>query len=277
MSMIEITDDEFNLIRSFIYEKIGIYLSDRKRNLVAGRLQKIVRSKGYKSFKEYYYSVVADKSGLELSKLASFISTNYTYFNREKEHFNYFYSTALPATLNLLKSKNNNDIRIWCAGCASGEEPYMLVMLMLEYFGKKYFMWDAGILATDISAKALDAARKGIYTKEKIKALPPYYIGKYFDQIDNELWEIKSFVKREVTFRQFNLINKAFPFKRPFNIIFCRNVMIYFDKKTRDALLERFYTFTAKGGYLFVGHSESLMRGDSDYEYVIPAVYKRSR
>jgi len=273
---VEITNDEFQLIRDLIYRQIGINLTADKRTLVNGRLQKILRRQGYKTFKEYYESVLRDKSGEALSELANTISTNHTFFGREIDHFEYFVDVCLPEIETRAKSKNSRDIRVWSAGCSSGEEPYTLVMLMLEYFGKDYSKWTAGVLATDISLNALATAKSGIYPNDRVKPLPDHLKKKYFNPLPNGDWEIIDSVKREVTFRRFNLMNETFPFKNPFDMIFCRNVMIYFDKATRERLVDRFYQHTIHQGYLFIGHSESLNREVTKYKYIKPALYKKT-
>lgn len=270
-----ITDQEFNLIRSLVYEKFGINLTDQKRSLVVGRLQKLLRDEGFQTFKEYYDDVVGDKTGQAIDKLVDRISTNYTYFNREKAHFDFFAQSALPVIATQLKNKNSRDIRIWSAGCSSGEEPYMLAILMMEYFGNEYGMWDGGVLATDISDRVLTKAKQGTYLEEQVNKVPGNMLRKYFNKIDADQWTVNDRLKKEVIFRRFNLMNKQFPFKKPFQVIFCRNVMIYFDKSTRDELVARFYQFLEPGGYLFIGHSETLGRQHNLYRYLMPALYQK--
>ena len=274
-SLMSISDKEFKLIKSLVYEKFGINLSDQKRSLLVGRLQKLLRSHGFVTFKQYYDHLMADKTSRALNELINRISTNYTYFFRESTHFDFFRAKALPEIVALMKRDNCRDLRIWCAACSSGEEPYGLVMVMLEYFGKEYGMWDAGMLATDISAKALSTAASGVYAVEKLSQVPLTLRQRYFVNSGNGTQEVAEKVKKEIAFRRFNLMNEHFPFNKPFHIIFCRNVMIYFDQPTRDKLVRKFYDHTAPGGYLFIGHSESLRRGEVPYEYVMPAVYRK--
>jgi len=276
LGTMSISDKEFGLIRTLVYEKFGINLTEEKRSLVVGRLQKLVRNLGFQSFKQYYDYLLVDGTGQALDLLVNRISTNYTYFHRESDHFDYFHSTALPEAVKDVKGENSRDLRIWCAGCSSGEEPYMLVMQMLEYFGKEYGMWDAGVLATDISGKALDTAKAGVYSGEGVSRVPSDLKRRYFTKNGNGKIGVSEKVKREVTFRRFNLMNEQFPFKKPFHIIFCRNVMIYFDQPTRNALVMRFHNNTVPGGYLFIGHSETLGRTQTLYDYVMPAVYRKN-
>ncbi|HKK01959.1 MAG TPA: protein-glutamate O-methyltransferase CheR [Desulfuromonadales bacterium] len=270
-----ISDQEFEALRTLIYQRFGINLTEQKRSLLVGRLQKLLRTKGFRTFQDYYAFLQKDASGQALSELINLISTNYTYFNREKDHFDYFYQTALPAVVTRLKQQNRKDLRVWCAGCSTGEEPYTLLMLMAEFLGSDYRNWDAGILATDISERVLSIARNGVYPEERVRQVPEQLRHKYFSKRQDGQFEVRSDLRREATFRRFNLMNNQFPFKKPFQIIFCRNVMIYFDQPTRDALVHRFHQSTEPGGYLFIGHSETLGRNHDLYNYLIPAAYQK--
>lgn len=273
--MMTISDKEFGLIRALVYERFGINLTEQKRALVVGRLQKFLRNEGFQSFKDYYDHLVGDGTGEALIGLVNRITTNYTYFNRERAHFDFFTAQALPAVMASLQAQQRRDLRIWCAGCSTGEEPYMLAMLVMEFLGKEYGLWDAGVLATDISGRALARARTGVYTTEQIRQLPTSLKLTYFSQNRGGDWRVNDRLRKEVVFRRLNLMNALFPFKKPFQVIFCRNVMIYFDRPTRDALVERFHRFLDPGGYLFIGHSETLGREQTDYRYLMPAVYQR--
>jgi len=270
-----ISSDEFNLIRTLVYEKMGINLSDQKRALVVGRLQNNLRTNGFSSFKQYYEYILGDSSGQALVDLADSISTNYTYFYREHGHFEYLIEHALPDVIEQLKRRNSRDIRIWCAASSTGEEPYLLAMILRESLGQEFHQWDTGVLATDISGTALKTAMEGVYSADKVSRVPQNYKLKYFTKQSNNMYAVSSDIKRMVTFRRFNLINKVFPFKKRFDIIFCRNVMIYFDQETRNSLVDKLYDFTTVGGYLFVGHSETLDRRATDYTYVKPAIYRK--
>ncbi|PNU21208.1 chemotaxis protein CheR [Geothermobacter hydrogeniphilus] len=273
--MMVISDDEFNAMRKLIYERFGINLTDQKRSLLVGRLQKLVRGNGFNSFQAYYQHLLNDSSERALSELVDRVSTNHTYFNRENDHFDYFRNTALPAVVERLKKENRFDLRIWCAGCSSGEEAYMLLMLIREVLGSDHRRWDAGILATDISDRVLAVARQGLYPEEKLSNMPAELKRKYFRQQPDGRWQVDESLRREATFRRFNLMNKTFPFKKPFQIIFCRNVMIYFDQPTRDTLVKKFHRLTEPDGYLFIGHSETLGRSQNLYRYLLPAAYQK--
>lgn len=276
MVYVEISDEEFDNLRKLVYSHIGINLTQEKRTLLTGRLQKILRKLNLKSFTDYHQFVLRDKTGEALSELANTISTNHTFFGREIDHFNFFQKYVLDEIVQKANANNSKDIRIWSAGCSSGEEPYTLVMLMMEYFGNDYKNWKAGVLATDISLKALEMAKNGVYPHERVKAMPEHLKKKYFKpQLPSGEWEVIDAVKKEVTYRKFNFMSPVFPFKQKFDVIFCRNVMIYFDNPTREVLVQKFYDLTENGGYLFIGHSETLNRDKTAYNYISPALYKK--
>jgi len=191
---------------------------------------------------------------------------------RENKHFGFFKDQVLP---HLKATVKNRDLRIWSAGCSSGEEPYTLAMIIADSFMEEKTVWDKRILATDISNRALEKAKAGRYDTNEIKLLPGNWIFSYFNRNDTDKYIINDRLKREVIFRRFNLMDKEFPFKKKFQVIFCRNVMIYFDDATKKELVNRFYDFTEPGGYLFIGHSEALNRSETNYKYIMPAVYRK--
>lgn len=274
---IDITNEEFLLITNYVYKHIGIHLTDGKKALVTGRLQKILRNNKFNNFKDYFELLKNDTTGRELSLLADTISTNHTYFWRENDHFEFFEKTALPEIINKKKAQNSKELRIWCAGSSTGEEPYTLVMLMKEVLGYEYEKWDAGLLASDISDRALSIAKAGIYDVKKLENLPDKLRSKYFKKHSGNEYIVTESIKNEVLYKRFNLMNEKFPLKKPFDIIFCRNVMIYFDADTRAALSNKFYNLQPEGGFLFIGHSETIDRARVPYKFIKPAVYKKSR
>ncbi len=275
--MLKITDEEFQLMRSLIYDRFGINLTEQKKTLLVGRLQKLIRTSGLTNFKEYYQYLINDRSGSSLSTLIDRISTNYTYFNRENDHFDFFREKLLPTLTGQLKKQNSLDLRIWCAGCSTGQEAYMLLMLVHDFLGIEASQWDTAILATDISAKALSIASCGSYREEQIKAIPTHLKRKYLRRQQHDHWVICDQLKSKVIFRRLNLMNHTFPFRKPFHIIFCRNVMIYFDSSTRERLIAKFNQCTIPAGYLFIGHAETLGRNQPYYKYLQPAVYKKRK
>ena len=272
---LRISDKEFALMRKLIYDTFGINLSEDKKSLIPGRLQGLMRKLDFETFHEYYEYVKADKTADALIELVNLISTNHTFFYREKVHFEYFQQIALPEVIKQIDASGSKDLRIWCAGCSSGEESYLLMMLMKEVLGARYNGFDAGLLASDISEKVLMIARAGIYSEDRMELLPPAIKHKYFKKLKSGQWEVIDEIKKEITYRRFNLMNKEFPFKKKFHIIFCRNVMIYFDQKTRDELVDRFADCLEDNGYLFIGHSETLGREQTHFKFIKPALYKK--
>lgn len=274
MNGIRITDEEFARLASLIKSRYGIHLKREKKALVMGRLNGLLIERGFESFSDYLRYVSSDASGEATATLADKITTNHTFFMRETSHFAYFKEVVLPR---LQAEVRDRDLRVWSAGCSSGEEPYTLAMLMDEYFGSAQYgrPWDTRLLATDISAKALSAAVRGVYDDKELDPLPPAWRSAYFRRAGGGAFEVDERIKRQIIFRKFNLMQEIFPFKRKFHAIFCRNVMIYFDEGTKRELVRKFHAFTEPGGYLFIGHSESLEREQSGYRYVMPSVYRK--
>jgi chemotaxis protein methyltransferase CheR len=273
--MMQITDAEFHSIRDLVYQRFGITLSDQKKSLVVGRLQKILRQHGFKNFKQYYDMLVADKTDKSISELANQITTNHTFFFREPDHFDFFKKTILPWMVQEHNRKRDKDLRVWCAAASSGEEPYTLIISLMEYFGNDYKNWDCGLLATDVSEKALVAAKRGVYDPQRFQGVTPQIINKYFKKQPDGNYAVSEELKKEVTIRRFNLMNKILPFKKPFDCIWCRNVMIYFDLQTKIDLVNRMYEKTVPGGYLLIGHSETIGREQTPWKYICPAVYRK--
>lgn len=269
--MIAIDDKNFIRLTEFMHKNYGINLS-KKRTLIESRLSNLLVSYGISEFSQYLDKVFQDNSGHEMTELLNRLTTNLTYFMRESVHFDFFTETVLPW---LEKNNRNKDLRVWSAGCSTGEEAYTLAMLIDNYFGVNRKGWDTKILATDISQKALGIAKKGIYTSEALEHLPNQFRSKYFKKLTDDTYEICDSIKNEVVFAPFNLMEPKFDFKKNFQVIFCRNVMIYFDKETKEELIQKFYQSTESGGYLFIGHSESIERNSLGYKYVMPSLYRK--
>ncbi len=270
-----LTDVEFNEIRGIVYSRFGISLGEHKRSLVIGRLRKLALQKGFTTFAELVSFVKSDHSGAGLQEMIDRMSTNHTFFFREPQHFHFMESKALPEIVDRLRQSRSNDLRIWCAASSTGEEPFSILMTLMDYLGADYSLWQAGLLATDISSRVIESATRGVYSLEQIQNIPEAKRKKYMHKLDEERWEFKPEIKKEITFRIFNLMNPVFPFRKPFHLVFCRNVMIYFDIPTRNELIKRIFQVTAPGGYLFIGHSESIRTPDCPFEYIQPAVFRR--
>ncbi len=252
----KLTDQEFTSIVEFVRERYGINLS-KKRVLVEGRLEFTLKKSGYTSFAQFMDYLHKNPESPEMTVFLNKITTNHTYFMREIQHFDFLKKVVLP---DFEKTIKNKDMRIWSAACSFGHEPYNIAMCIDEYFGARKTGWDTKILATDISANALVTAKEGIYTKETIEELPSEWQKKYFMPLPDGKFKVTPSLRKEVAFKYFNLMENIVA-KKPFDLIVCRNVMIYFENDTKDALIRRFYDVLRPGGYLFIGHAEAMPKG----------------
>jgi len=266
-----IEDKDFFKLRDYVKSNFGVNL-EKKRTLIEGRLSNYIVQQGFTGFSDYLEDVFRDKSGTKINTLMTKLTTNYTYFMREETHYKFMQDVALPYWTGVIRDR---DLRIWSAGCASGEEAYTTVMVLSEWFGLKKKDWDTTVLATDISVKVLDVAKQGIYPEEHFDYLPRAWRDKYFTKTGEGRYKVKDTMAREVIFSQFNLMGEFTRFRKKFHIIFCRNVMIYFDTPTKAALVKRFHDALEVGGYLFIGLSETLSGISGDLQQIAPAIYQR--
>lgn len=264
-----ITDADFQRLVRFIQEHYGIDLS-KKRQLITSRLSQSLKSRGYHDFKSFLEHLFTTQDPQDLELVLNKLTTNYTYFLREKDHFTFFQQTVLPE----LEKRHQKDkvLAIWSAGCSSGEEPYTLSMCLKDYFGPQAKQWDTRVLATDISQQAMSKAQAAVY--QPPADMPADWLRRYFIQdVPGSQYTVAPAIRSNVIFRAFNLMDPI-RFRLKFDVIFCRNVMIYFDQKTRDGLIQRFYNAMAPNAYLFISHSESLGQTPL-FRMVSPAVYRR--
>ncbi len=267
-----ITQADFERISTLVYRQCGINLHDGKMELVKARIAKRLRISGYHSASEYIDHVEADPTGQSMVVMLDAMSTNLTSFFRESDHFDHLANEFLPQ---LLKRKSPRRLRGWSAGCSSGEEPYTLAMTLLESLGGASAGWDIKLLATDLSTQVLSTAKAGVYTAQRCTTIPQHLRSKYFTtrKVDGEtVYEACSAMKQMISFNRLNLMND-WPFTGPFDFIFCRNVMIYFDKPTQEKLVGRYFDLLDAGGLLFTGHSESLTGVNHTFRYVRPTIY----
>ena len=272
--IIDITDSEFKEISQLVYRNFGINLTEKKRSLVIGRLQKVLKAHNFTTFSEYIKLLKESKDRKDLTELVNRVSTNHTFFFREYEHFNYLVKSALPEIKDYRIKQNSKRIKVWCAASSSGEEPYTIAIHLHEFFGSEYSNWKAGLLATDISEDALNKAIIGQYKEETLSKVDDNLKSKYFRKTDTG-YEVKDILKKDVLYRKFNLMTEKFPFKGDFDVIFIRNVMIYFDAPTKEVLIKKLYEQLRVGGYLFIGHSETLNGLKSDFKYIATATYQK--
>lgn len=270
----KLSDIEFDRISGLIYSLCGISLGAGKKELVTARLAKRLNELRLPNFNSYMKHVQNDASGYELLQLIDVITTNVTSFFREMNHFDYIKDHVLP------EYKTGSDrIKIWSAGCSSGEEPYSIAVMLFEELGN-LMLRDVRILATDISTHILSKAREAVYDKQLVEGVPKVLLAKYFDCIvsRNDFnepvyhYKVKNEVRNLVRFARLNLM-EDWPMKGPFKMIFCRNVMIYFDKQTQEKLVGKYYNLLETGGLLFIGHSENLASVSHSFKYVQPGVY----
>jgi chemotaxis protein methyltransferase CheR len=278
-----LTDADFKVVQDVVYKYCGISLNDEKTALVRARLTKQIRMGGYVSAAEYLKDVLADRGGPAFSDFIDAISTNLTSFFRENDHFKFLSESVLPRLLAEKRMKGTGRIVVWSAACSSGEEPYSLAMTILEAIRRSppgALRWEVRLLATDISTRMLTAARAGVYTRESVRAIPQGYQSQYFTArtepgAGEECYTVSPELKQIVRFRHLNLMD-AWPFSGPFDFIFCRNVMIYFDQATQQQLVRRFWDCIAPGGFLFTGHSESLTGAAHRFTSRRPSIYEKS-
>ena len=261
----------FKKFVALIYEKCGISLSDQKEALVQARLGKRMRKLGIGTFREYYDYVSKDKTENELVSLLDAISTNVTHFFRESQHFD-----LLRDVMEKWEAEGQDRFRIWCAASSTGEEPYTIAMTLRETL---QHVRDTKILATDISTKVLDKAKAGTYEERQVANIPRSYLTKYFTRqvLPNKekSYQVKPDLRNMITFGRINLAHPPFPLKGPLDVIFCRNVMIYFDSTVRQRLVAQFHKLLKPGGYLLVGHAESLSNTNVNFTCVKPATYRK--
>ena len=266
------TEEEFSRILRFLKSRYGIDMANKKE-IVSGRLENYVRTAGFNNYTEFMNAVEKDFNGQLEKDFVNLLSTNHTFFMREFEHFDYLRQEVLPWLRQ--KEASRKDLCIWCGAASTGQEPYMIAMLLMDFFGLEHSSWDTKVLATDISTDALRQALEGVYTNEHIEVLPETWKRRFlrFD-METDAYEITREVKDQVLFRQFNLMD-PFPFKRKMHIIFLRNVMIYFDHDTRKQLLQKVYDVMEPGGYLFIGRTETLERNVIPLRMIQPSIFRK--
>jgi len=265
----ELTDAQFNKVKDLIYRECGICLKSGKEALVRARLTKRLRALRMGSFGEYINYLENEGGQLELTSMIDVMTTNKTSFFREIDHFHFLRDSVLPK----LRSRK---IRLWSAGCSSGEEPFTLGMVLSESLSD-FERRDVLILATDLSTDMVKQTKSAVYSEEKLTTLPKSLLNRYFVKIGSngsKSYQLSPTIRKMVRPAKLNLMG-SWPMKGPFDVIFCRNVMIYFDVQTQAKLVNRFWDLLGPGGYLFVGHSEGLSSIQHKFQYQQPAVYKK--
>lgn len=261
----------FQQLREIVYRNSGINLNDSKVAMVSSRIAKRMRVLNINDHSAYLQFLKSDDTGDEITKFLDVISTNVTSFFRESEHFDF-----LDKCIAEMVSSGQSRIRIWCAAASTGEEPYTIAMVCQQAVAGRPI--DIKILATDISTKVLADAKEGVYLPEKLKTVPRTLVQKYFSKkkVDGKcLYEVDNRLKEMIVYRRLNLSKPPFPMKGPLDLVFCRNVMIYFDTATRSGLVSEVYRLLKPGGYLITGHAESLTSIKNNFKCLKPSVFQK--
>lgn len=273
-SIVELTENDFHYLRQLIYERSRINLGPEKRVLVTARLAKRLRHLGLKDYREYCELMRSTRGEEELPFLIDRISTNHTHFFRELKHFEFLKHQVLPAWRTGAAAQSG-PLRVWSAASSTGEEPYSIAIHLAEHLAAaESGAWQ--IEASDISTRVLEIAKRGVYESERLLSISQEMLRRYFKK-GLGAWDgsfrVKDELRARVAFHHLNLLKLPYPFKQQFHVIFCRNVMIYFDRATQEALVSQLADRLMPGGYLLVGHSESLSAITHPLRLVQPAVY----
>lgn len=268
-----LSDSDFYKLRDIIYKEAGIKLGDVKKILMQSRLIKRLRELKLDDFTEYYEYLIENYEQEKINFINA-ITTNKTDFFRENDHFDFMKSKILPE----FDRKNEKELRIWSAGCSTGEEPYTIAITLYEYYHGKV-QPEFLILATDIDTQVLDKAQEGSYTAEHLADVDPRYLKSYFTHSDTpkgEFYKVKEMLKKVVYFRRLNLLQDEYPMKKKFDIIFCRNVIIYFDRETQKKLFDKYYHYLKDDGYLLIGHSENITSITDKFVLAGRTIYRKA-
>lgn len=275
---INMSQKDFKLLSSLVNSKCGIRMPLTKKVMLESRLRKRLRALGLRSFKEYY-DYVSSPSGIkhELGKMLDAVTTNKTDFFREPRHYKFLADKALPELINVHKRGITDNLMVWSAGCSSGEEPYSIAMLLHE-FKLIHHGFNYSIIATDISTDMLKKAQTGIYPKERAEPVPAAYKKRYLLRSRNkskELIRVIPKLRNRVRFQKLNFMDNNYNVSRDMDLIFCRNVLIYFNKPEQEQILKRICNHLRPGGYIFVGHAETLNKMDLPIVLVSSSVYRK--
>lgn len=268
-SIVRLGDSEFEFIVQFVSQRYGIDLS-QKRRLIEARLASELKAYGYTSYSQYINVLKKDPNSEKVDAFINKITTNYSYFSRETDHYDFLAKKVIPGLL----QANKRGIKVWSAGCSTGEEPYNIAMAIDSALGTKRSLWNVSITATDVSTRALNIAKKGIYPESELNVMPEAWKKNYMMKQADGNYLVADSIRKNVSFSKFNLMD-PFVQKNNFDVIFCRNVMIYFKPVTTQAIIKKFYQANAEGGYLFIGHSETISRLDTEYTYISPSIYRK--
>lgn len=272
-----LSDKEFSFICKLVYDASGIVLDERKREMLYRRLRKRTKELSLASFSEYCV-LLKNNGSVEMPSFINSITTNLTSFYREPHHFDFLAQKVIPRIVSQSRrSQDSKKLRIWSSACSTGEEAYSIAITLSETMGAELANWDARILATDLDSDVVATANSGVYASERIKDLDKAVRTRWFKYgtgENSDLVKVHPDLNSLITFKQLNLLH-TWPFSGLFDVIFCRNVLIYFDKETQAKLIPRYFDLLKPGGILFLGHSESIAKGVSDFEFCGKTIFKK--
>jgi chemotaxis protein methyltransferase CheR len=277
----EMSDNQFQLFSELVYSLCGINLTPKKKLMLVARLYRRLRELNIYDFGEYYNFLLTPEGRVkEINNMINAVSTNKTQFFREPDHFNYLNAKVLPELVARGYAVKNRTLNVWSAGCSTGEEPYTIAIVLSEFCEKNKLDCSFNIFATDISTKVLEIAERAVYKQDVLMPISTELLKKYFYKLDdsaNENYCIVPELKKHVITRRLNLMENEFKLGASMDIIFCRNVIIYFDKQTQKTLFEKFHSSLNDSGYLFIGNSESLHNINNEFTFIVPTVYKKGK
>ncbi len=267
-------DEEFRVVQEVALRHFGFELPANKRTMLTRRMSQFAQTNGLESASEVVRTLLVSPTAAILQKLAICLTTNHTFFHREPQHFERFTSHVLPSLRTSMAPKK--EMRVWCAAASTGQEPYELAMCMQEVLGRTEG-WAQAVLATDLSERVLEVARVGLYDEEQVSTLPTSRLRSFMARGAEGTYSVGREVREQVHFRRFNLLTHPYPFRRPFHVVFCRNVMIYFSARVKEQVLQKLTNCLVPGGYLFVGRSESARGLEERLRFLEPGVYRKVR
>lgn len=271
----ELTETDFQFVVDIVYQHTGIVLGEQKREMVYRRLMRCVRSEKCQSITEYC-NRLRRANDVELTKFFNAITTNLTNFYRESHHFDYLKNAVVPEVLKLNASSKR--MRVWSAACSTGEEPYSIAITLADAMRTQLNQWDVKILATDLDTDVLLKAKQGVYHRDRVKDIDSKIVKSWFHQgigANKHNVKVDQRIRQLITFKQLNLLG-SWPMKGPFDVIFCRNVLIYFDKNTQETLISRYFDYLRPGGILMLGHSENIGRANQGkFEFIGKTIFKK--
>lgn len=269
--IVKLSESEFDYFVKFVSQHYGIDLS-QKHHLIEARLASEIKAYGLQSFTQYINMLKADKTFKLVDAVINKLTTNYSFFSRETEHFDYLSKTIIPERERLKK----RTLKIWSAGCSTGQEPYNIAMAIDSALGISRKLWSVSITATDVATDALSIASKGVYPESALDVMPASWKANYISKLPDGIFQVASNIRTVVSFKKFNLMD-PFPYSNYFDVIFCRNVMIYFKPQTSQQIVKKFYQANTEDGYFIISHSETINRFNSDYTYLSPSIYRKQK